>query len=70
MSGVKSPSEFLELSTELAQLQLINANRAGEATHGARPTGDARDCRAAEDTAGAVVDLRFISGTKWIASCR
>ena len=41
-----------------------NANRVSEATHGACPAGDARDCRATKDIAGAVVNLRFVTGAK------
>ena len=59
MSGVKSPSEFVELSTELAQLQLTTLTE-----QRSRRPRDARNCRAAEDIAGAFVDLRFTTGTK------
>src|SRR6476469_11266770 len=41
-----------------------DTDRADQATRGACPAGDVRDCGAAEDTAGAVVDLRFITGAK------
>ena len=59
MSGVKSPSEFVELSTELAHCSL-RRSPSRLRTHGACPASDARNCRAAEDIAGAFVNLDFI----------
>ena len=60
MSGVKSPSEFIELSTEHAQQQLTTLTEQTRATRGACPADDARDCGAAEDITSADVHLRFI----------
>ena len=51
-------------STEYAQQQLAEplTEQTKQLAH--VPADDARDCGAAEDTAGALVDLRFITGAK------
>ena len=46
LSGVKSPSEFIELSTEHAQKAAYDADQAGQGTWGACPAGDAGGCGA------------------------
>ena len=60
MSGVKSPSEFVELSTRACTAAAYDPDRADQATRGACPAGAVRDCGAAEDTTSADVHLRFI----------
>ena len=47
--GVNSPSAFVELSTEYTRKQFEVADRAGQATYGARAEGDARDSGATQD---------------------
>ena len=46
LMGVKSPSEFIELSTAHAHKQFEAMNRADQGAHRARPKGNDRDRRA------------------------
>ena len=59
MSGVRSPSAFVELSTEHARKQLEFADRTGKGTCHASPEGNACHRGAAQDGLEAVSPLKL-----------